>query len=234
MAKPFEKWTVFPHGAIEKIRDNLWRVEAKFPGAPFSRAMHVARLADGRLVVHNAIALDDEQMKELEAWGTPAFLIVPNGGHRMDSRIYKERYPAMRVVAPAGSKEKVEQIVKVDDTLPTLGDGVRYEVLEGTKGREGVLLVDSGAETTLVFCDGLMNNRSLPGFVGFMMGLGGFKSDALKVTFPARIAVVDDKKAFRTHLERLATDKVTRIDVAHGLPVTEKASAALRHAASEL
>lgn len=50
MAKPFETWTVHPHGPIEKLDDNLWRVQAPFPGAPFSRTMIAARLSDGRVI----------------------------------------------------------------------------------------------------------------------------------------------------------------------------------------
>jgi len=236
MAKPFETWTVFPHGPIEKLSDNLWRVEAQFPNAPFKRNMHVARMKDGGLVIHNAIALSDDEMKELEAWGTPKWLIVPNGGHRMDSRIWKQRYPDMKVIAPPGSKAKVEEVVKVDETKPALDESVRFEILDGTKEREGVMCVSDGGKSMLVFCDGVMNNRSsdLRGFGGFMMGIIGFKSDALKVTFPSRMAIIADKKAYRAHLERLATDDLARIDVAHGQPVTTNAKAALVHAASEL
>src|SRR4051794_8068410 len=136
MPKPFETWTVHPHKSIEKLEENLWRVEAPFPGSPFPRVMILVRLGDGRVIVHNAIALDDAEMKEVEAWGKPSFLIVPNGGHRMDARIFKDRYPSLRVVAPPGSKEKVDQVVKVDATAGDFGDeGVRYDVLEGTKER---------------------------------------------------------------------------------------------------
>jgi len=43
MAKPFDKWTVFPHGPIEKV----WSVEARLPPkAPFSRTMVIVRLGD--------------------------------------------------------------------------------------------------------------------------------------------------------------------------------------------
>ncbi|MBV9948790.1 MAG: hypothetical protein JOZ69_18220, partial [Myxococcales bacterium] len=112
MAKPFDKWTVCPHGPIEKAAENLWRVAGPFPGAPFPRTMTIMRLSDGRLIIHNAIALDDHEMKELEAWGTPSFLIVPSGAHRMDAKIFKDRYPDMRVIAPPGGRRKIEEIVK--------------------------------------------------------------------------------------------------------------------------
>jgi hypothetical protein len=236
MPKPFEKWTVHPHEPIEKIHENLWRVQAPFPGAPFPRVMVLARLDDGRVIIHNAIALDDASMKELEAWGKPAFLIVPNAGHRMDAKIFKDRYPELRVITPPGSKAKVEQVVKVDATTGDFGDeGARYEVLDGTKEREGVLFVRSGEGTTLVFNDAIMNMRSLPGFGGFMMGLFGFTGPAPKVSFPARMALVADKQALRAHLERLAeTPGLERLEVGHGTPVTEGAIAALKAAATGL
>src|SRR5262249_20069115 len=159
------------------------------------------RLNDRRIVIHNAIALDDAEMKEIEAWGTPAFLIVPNGGHRMDAKIFKDRYPSLQVIVPPGAKAKVDPLVKVDATSGDFGDErVRYEVLEGTKEREGVLAVTREGATTLVFNDAVMNMKSLPGFGGFMMGLFGFTGPAPKVSFPARMALVADKKALRGHL----------------------------------
>jgi hypothetical protein len=236
MPKPFETWTVCPHGGIEKIAENVWRVQAPFPGAPFPRAMVLVRIAGGRVIVHNAIALDEGEMKELEAWGTPAFLIVPNGAHRMDAKIFKDRYPSMRVIAPPGARSKVEEIVKVDDTAGSFGDAsVRYEILEGTKQREGVLVVTGPAGTTLVFNDTIMNMQSLPGFGGFVMGLFGFTGPAPKVSFATRVALVAEKKALRAHLERLAAvERLARIEVGHGAPVTERPADALRAAAAAL
>jgi len=236
MPKPFEKWTVCPHGPIEKIESNLWRVQAPFPGAPFSRLMILVRLADGRLVIHNGIALDESEMKEIEAWGQPAFLIVPNGGHRMDAKVWRDRYRSLRVFAPPGAKAKVGEVVKVDDTACDFGDAnVRWDVLDGTKEREAVLSVKAGSGATLVFNDVIMNMKTLPGFGGFMMGLFGFTSPAPKVAFPARMALVADKKALRAHLERLATTQgLSRIEVAHGAPVVEQPAEALRAAAAGL
>jgi hypothetical protein len=235
MPKAFDKWTVHPHPPIEKVRDDLWRVGAQLPGAPIPRTMVLVRLADGRVIIHNAIALDDAEMAEIEAWGKPSFLIVPNGSHRLDAKIFKDRYPSIRVLTAPGSKAKVEEVVKVDDTAGDFGDAaVRYEVLAGTKDREGVVVVDRGG-TTLIFNDVLMNMRSLAGFGGFMMGLFGFTGPKPKVPFASRMVLVADKKKMRGHLERLAAiPGLTRIEVAHGAPVTDGASEALRSAASTL
>lgn len=236
MPKPFEKWTVFPHGPIEKVSENLWRVRARVPGTPFDRTMVIARLKDGRLVIHNAIALDDGEMKEIENWGTPSFLIVPNGGHRLDARVFKERYPQIRTMGPPGAKQKIEQVVKLEATDIDFGDdSVRYDLLEGTGSCEGVLTVRSSSGTTLVFTDAVMNMQKLPGFGGFMMGLFGFTSPAPKVTAPARMFLVRDKRALRADLEKRAgiTDLV-RIEVAHGAPITSGPAEALRAAAAGL
>jgi hypothetical protein len=236
MPKPFETWTVCPHGPIEKVTENLWRVSAPVPGAPFPRTMIVARLADGRLVIHNAIALDDAEMKELEAWGKPAFLIVPSGAHRIDAKIFKDRYRDMRVLGPPGAKKKIDEIVTVDTTQGDFGDpDVRYEVVGGTADGEGVLIVRSKGGTTLVFNDVLMNMQKLPGFSGFMMGLFGFTGPKPKVSGPSRMFVVKDKKALRADLERRAdTPGLTRIEVSHGNAITSEPAAALRNAASSL
>jgi hypothetical protein len=236
MPKPFETWTVCPHGPIEKISDKLWRVAALVPGARFPRTMIVARLSDGRLVIHNGIALDDGEMKELEAWGTPAFLIVPSGAHRIDAKIYKARYPDMRVLGPRGAKAKIDEVVKVDTTEGEFGDpDVRYELVDGTGEGEGVLIVRGKGGTTLVFNDVLMNMQKLPGFGGFMMGLFGFTGAKPKVSMPTRMVVVKDKKALRTDLEKRATmPDLTRIEVGHGNAVTADPVGVLKDAAAGL
>ena len=89
MAKPFDTWQVFPHRPIEKLSPNLWRVEGDIPGAKGSRVMTLARLRDGSLLVHNAIALEEPLMAEVEAFGNPSILVVPNGFHRLTRRSTK-------------------------------------------------------------------------------------------------------------------------------------------------
>ena len=96
MAKPFENWTVLPHGRITRIEDNILTVTGKLhmpPMGQVERRMTVVRLHDDRLIIYSAIALDEDEMSELETFGTPAYLIVPNDIHRMDAKIWKKRSP---------------------------------------------------------------------------------------------------------------------------------------------
>ena len=56
-------------------------------------------------------------MREVEAFGTPAFLIVPNSFHRRDSLIYKKRYPDANVLCPKSARGRVGQVVEVAGRL---------------------------------------------------------------------------------------------------------------------
>jgi hypothetical protein len=60
------------------------------------------------------IAMSDAGMAKLDALGRVSIILVPNGGHRLDARFYKQRYTDARVVAPAAARAKVEAVVKVD------------------------------------------------------------------------------------------------------------------------
>src|SRR5476651_662911 len=101
MTQPFKQWTVLPHGKLSQVDDDILTVVGKIhmPLMDLPRRMTVVRLADSRLVIYSAIALDDDEMTALEAFGQPAYLIVPSDKHRLDAKIWKDRYPALKVVA---------------------------------------------------------------------------------------------------------------------------------------
>jgi hypothetical protein len=232
MPKPFDKWTVHPHKPIEKLEDNLWRVEGKID--QLRRVMVVVRLADKRLVIWNAIALDEPEMKELEAWGTPTFLIVPNGMHRLDARIWKQRYPGLTVIAPPGAKKKIEEIVTIDRTSGDLGDpSVTLTFPACTAEREALLEVKHAGGTTVVINDLLMNMRHGPGFGGFMFRMMGFTGEKPKVVPATKLLLIKDKPALKTLFQQLAAiGDLKRVIVSHGEPIVDGPAEALRQAAA--
>src|SRR5688572_28170228 len=150
--KPHDTWTVMPHGEIEKLADNLYTVVGKLP-MPFGetpRRMTIARLARNRLAIYSAIALDDKQMNRLESLGTAEFLIVPSGIHRLDVKPWKQRYPHIIVIAPAGARDRIGEVVSIDATRVDLDDPrVHVHPVPGTDRRELAMLVDK----TLVLND---------------------------------------------------------------------------------
>ena len=238
MPKAFKEWTVLPHGKLTEVDPDILTVvgELHMPFTELPRRMTVVRLADGRLVVFSAISLDEDEMRQLEDYGRPAFLVVPNDHHRLDAKTWKDRYPDMQVVAPEGSRKKVEQAVKVDTTDPRFDDpDVHFVTVPGTRAHEAALVVRSGGGTTLVLNDLVANIRDPAGFGGWFLRLTGFAGNEPQVPRPVKLAMVDDKEALRTQLlawSRL--DGLKRILVSHGSPIEDRPDEVLRELAAAL
>ncbi len=231
MAKCFTEWTVLPHDPIEKLGDNLWRVQGKLNDGKIQRQMVLGRMSDGRLLVHNAIALDEPAMKELEAWGEPAVLYVPNSFHRQDAAIWKARYPKMKVFAPTGGRKRISKIVPVDGTEADAPSDAKLKLRPmGGMKQEGLLEVNTDGELTAVFTDAILNVPKRGGMAGFFLSPTG------QVSVPrfARVFLVKDKKAFKADLEDLAARGVRRVLFGHGAPVTTDAPGALRGVIQQL
>lgn len=232
MPKAFDTWTVLPHKPIEKVADNLWRVSGTMPNGSIQRQMVLARLADKRIVVHNAVALGDAEMADIEAWGEPAILFVPNGYHRQDAAIWKKRYPKMTVVAPAGSRKRVEKVVPVDKTSDqiALDDTVSLTPIDGIPA-ESLLEVRSGDEVSLIVCDALFNVPKVGGMKNLFMGPTG----KVAVSRIVRWFLVKDKRAYASALQRMAAiPNLRRILVGHGRPIVDDPATQLRAAATQI
>jgi len=116
------------------------------------------------------IALGEDEMRVLEAFGEPAFLIVPNSHHRLDSKIWKRPLSGNTSRHAGGAREKVEKIVSVDATRPDFGDpDVALVAVPGTGESEAALEIRSSHGTTLVLNDVVGNIRNASGFGGWML-----------------------------------------------------------------
>jgi hypothetical protein len=231
MPAAFSSWTVLPHKPIEKLAPNLWRVTGTL-GKDVQRQMMLARMADGRVIVHNAIALDDAEMKELEAWGEPSVIFVPNGFHRMDAAIWKQRYPNAKVYAPAGARKRVEKVVQVDGTTADAPSDASAKLvpLDGCP-MEGVMEVRTDEGVTVVFCDAVLNMPKLKFPMSLFLGPTGTISSPLAM----RAFALKDKKAFAAHLDRISsTPDLTRLTFGHGRPITEDPGGALRKVVTQI
>jgi hypothetical protein len=238
MTRTLEEWKVLPHGRLTQVTDSILTVvgEIGMPLMTLPRRMTLVRLRDGALVVFSAIALDEDEMRAIEDFGRPAFLIVPNDHHRMDARIWKDRYPAIRVIAPEGAREAVEEAVPVDATQGDFGDpDVRFVTVPGTGGRESALEVRGADGLTLVLNDIVGNIRDEHGLGGWLLRRMGFAGDTPHVPGPVKFAMVADKAALGARLRRWADlPELRRILVAHGATIDENPAAALRELATAL
>lgn len=231
-------WKVLPHDPIERLADNLWRVEGALPRFGMRRVMSVVRLSTGKLLIHSAIALEESAMRELEAWGEPAILLVPHARHRMDAPRYVARYPALRVLAPKGVVAKAREVVRVDGTYEDFeGDpAVELRTLSGTKRSEGVLVVQSSDGVSVIVTELVFDLRERPS------KLQNFALRALRlgpgprVTPIVKLELIDDRGAVRDELRALAAlPDLVRLVVGHErLSRGPAAAEALRRAADSL
>jgi len=237
MPKANEGWKVLRHGPIEKLEPNLWRVTGTVPGMALKRVMTLVRLEDGRVVIHSAIALDEPSMAEIEGWGRPAVLLVPNAYHRLDAPAYAARYPNLRVLCPRGGRTKIEKVVPVDGDYDDFEDdpAVALQHLDGVRKTEGVMIIRSTTGATLVFNDAVFNLPHGKGVAGFIFRYITGSTGGPKVTRLFRWLALKDKRAFKNHLVQLAeTPDLTRIIVSHHRMITDHPGETLREVAQAL
>lgn len=239
MANLSSEWTVRGHGPIEQLAENLWWVQGDVPRMPIKRNMVVVRRTDGSLLVHNAIALREVEQAQLEALGTPAILIVPNGFHRLDAPAYKARYPRLRVFAPAGARTKIESVLPVDGTYADFpaDEATRVEHLGGVREAEGALVVSSKDGTTVVVNDAVFNMDPPRGTLSRIAMTVLNNAGGPRVSRLTKLLLVKDRAAFRATLEKYAAlPDLQRFIVAHDKCVVgrEAAAAALRTAAASI
>lgn len=223
---------VLPHGPLTQLAPRIWQVTGALNlGLP--RNMTIWRMEEGGLWIHSAIACDDATMAQIEALGAPTVLVVPNGFHRLDAGVWKARYPAIQVVCPEESREKVEQVVKVD-SLDVEVLGVNVHAPRGVKHTEHVYELDVGAGHALVVCDALFNVPHLPGLGGAVLRLVG-SSGAFGMTRIGRFMMLKDAGAYRGWLEEMAAHPdLAMITVAHGDALLADAARKLKEAAARL
>lgn len=240
MAKPKarDRWNVLPHKEIEQLADNLWRVEGSLRSMPLKRVMTLARLPDGDLVIHNGIALPEALMAQIEGWGRPRYLVVPNGWHRLDAAAYLRRYPDLEVLCPRGARKQVAKVVPVTGDYQAFSppDGsVRLEQIDGVGEAEGVMVVRSDDGTTLVFNDLIFNMPHLPGPSGLFFRYVSQGTGGPRITRIGRLIMIKDKRACRASLESLAElPGLQRIIVSHHETITAEPAAVLRRIAHSL
>ena len=237
MAKAHDTWKVLPHMPIERLTDHVWRVQGSLENMALRRVMTVAKRGDGGLVIHNGICLDDAAMAEIDAWGPVRYILIPNAYHRLDAKVFKDRYPDAEVLYPAGGRAKVAEVVAVDGTYADYpADAVvSLETLAGVGEAEGVMIVRESAGTTVVFNDAVFNMPHAKGLAGLIFRYVTTSTGGPRISRLFRLFVIKDKAALREHLLRLADlEGLNRMIVSHHRMVEGDAAAAIRTAVGHL
>lgn len=217
MSQPSSEWRVFDHQPLERLEDNLWLVRAELPHMPIGRIMVIARRQDGGLVVHNPICVDDVTLAAIEALGPVCYIVVPNGFHRMDAPRWQARFPSVKFLAPRGARARVEKVVRVDALVEEMpaDPSISFEYLDGFKPFEALMQVRSGENLTLVAADLFMNQPPYRGFKWMIYNWTGAVG-CPRVPSLVKVYALQDKRAARAHIARLATAPgLRRVLVAH-------------------
>jgi hypothetical protein len=234
----FRTWTHLPRGRLSALDDNILTLagDVSMPLGLFSPRMTVVRLKDGGLVIFNAITLGEDEMRQLEAFGTPAWLIVPSDRHLLEAKVWKNRYPALRVVAPEAALERVAEFVAVDATWADFGDpAVRLVDLPCAHGCEAALEVTTAHGVTLVvnelignIRDGINLERLQQQAIGLPAGTAPGTSTRDPDLFDRRLALADRFRGWA-----MLSD-LTRIVVTHGEIIEDDPQEVLGWLAAEL
>ena len=146
--------------------------------------------------------------------------------------MWKARYPALRVVCPAGVQEAVARALPVDSTDADV-PGVLTHALPGVRPLENAYQVDAGAGHALVFCDALFNvrpTRWVLALVLFLIGGRGFG-----MTRVARWRLLRSGPAFAAWLRARAMEPtLALLCLCHGDAVLRDPAPKLREAAAKL
>eukprot|EP01029_Cantina_marsupialis_P028380 TRINITY_DN776084_c0_g1_i1.p1 TRINITY_DN776084_c0_g1~~TRINITY_DN776084_c0_g1_i1.p1 ORF type:complete len:279 (-),score=92.25 TRINITY_DN776084_c0_g1_i1:196-1032(-) len=161
-----------------QLSPNCWQITGKL-SYPLPRNMVVIQYEeDGekKLIIHSAIALDEEEMEKLESLGSPTIMIVPNCYHRLDCNRYKQRYPSIKVICPKEAVEEIEKVIPVDGTCEEeflFNEMIEIVEIEGLKKYfELVYLVKNDENDDLVslHTDLLFNQKMPKDFFGKLFG----------------------------------------------------------------
>lgn len=153
---------VEPHGAIEPLFEDVWRVVGSVMLAPLtrlSRTMVIVRTG-ASLTLINAVRVDDAGLAALDALGKVEH-VVRIGTHGMDDGFYVRRYAAKLWALP-GVRHARGLATDVDlapDRLPI--PDMKLFVFEHTKAPEAVLLLERHGGL-LVCCDSVQHWEPMP------------------------------------------------------------------------
>ena len=236
MPKLHDEWTLLPHGPLRELAPGLLTVVGQIPMplGNFPRRMTVVGLERKRTAIYSPIALGDEQMERIEALGEPAFLIIPNGAHRLDLRPFHKRYPKAKIVTASRTKTAIAEAAEPVETKAALGKSAELITVAGTQEREIAMLVRHADGCSLVTND-LIGNVGHPKGAGawVMSRLMGFGPKP-RIPKGARKFFITDPKALAEQLRQWAAiEGLRRIVPSHG-DVIDNPAPVLRALASAL
>jgi hypothetical protein len=182
----------------------------------------VLRLSDRSLLVYSPIKLDDEQVAAINTQGEVKHIVAPNLYHHLYVKAAHERWPAARLHAAPGLKDKRSDLeIEHDLGVQPIDSSVDVEVVGGApKINEAVLFhKPSGAVLVADFMFNVTEHKTFMTKLALsVMGVGG------KQLKQSRLWGVlgKDRAALRASIDRMLGWNIQMLVPVHGdaVPIT--------------
>lgn len=228
---------VFPHTPLEELAPDLWVVRGEFPSSQLPRNMVVYRYGGDSLLLHSVVALDEPNMRRLEALGRPSIMVIPSWDHWAHIVAFKRRYPDITVVCPEASRSRVEERLAVDHTCESFfpRHGIRFHTPPGMDPVEGVFeLPLRDGRVALAMNDLITNVPHQRGLRGLLLRLTG-STGRPRVIPLVRRGLHVDRAVMHDYLAALARRRdLAILTTSHGRALTSEIPATLAAIAREL
>lgn len=222
--------------------DEIWIADgptvSAAAGFHYPTRMAVIRLSDGCLFVWSPIPLTDELRAAVDTLGMPCHIVAPNALHHLSISEWKHAYPAAKLYAPPGLREKRKDIVfdgDLDDTsINDWAGEIDQVVMVGNIITTEVVFFHFKSGTVL-FTDLLQQFRAdwFSGWRGLVARLDLMAG--LEPSVPRKFRVgFTNRRAARKALARILAWPIDRVLMAHGTPVIADGKAFMRRAFSWL
>lgn len=219
-----------------QLSDGLWIVDRKLsmpPGLILPTRMTVVRLAGGTLALHAPVALDVDLAAVLRSLGEVSAIIAPNSFHYVFAAEYVAAFPAARLLAAPGLRERVPSFpaaIALSDEPAPLWNGILEQIVFGpVRGVSEVVFLHRPSRA-LVLTDLAFNMRRIdPLHQRVAWRLFGVPA-SFGPSRTARLTLLCDPAPVRRFVEQVAAWSFERIIVAHGDVVEHNAGAEFRRA----
>ena len=206
---------------LTPIAPALFSVDTHFRvpgGGDLPLRMTVLQLADGSVVLHSPIRIDDALAAELEAVGPISHLIAPNCFHHVFAGKAKERWPNAKLLGAPGLAEKRPDLAfdgELGDSLLAPLAAELDACVVGGSPRMGEVVFFHRATRTLLATDLVFNLDNPPGLalrlaLSMMGNRRGLKQSRLLRVFNK------DRAALQASVERIINFPAERVIMGHG------------------
>ena len=202
----------------------LWTLAGDWEGTAFRRRMTVMKTSADGLILHSAIALPEERLRELEQFGKVEAIVVPNYFHDSDASWFSDRYPDAKVFASTTVVKKVQarcqktQVLALESAWSEApwAKEIHCIPIEGLRLVAESFFVHAPSET-LVICDMAFNMKesAFKGAQKFFMRLNRIGRGFGPSRLATHVFTKDRERAKKSYQEVLRFP-FERVIVSHG------------------